>query len=97
MNLPEPIVYAISDDGISPHRLWDYGDGALLDTEVKRLGGTTAKMALYSESQVRETFEPVLREAQVAMIAGWCDMVVKSCMNIERLLSQENPIPSTPT
>jgi hypothetical protein len=43
----EPVAWAISYDGKTPYALWDYGDGALLDLEVKRLGGTASKMPLY--------------------------------------------------
>ena len=44
----EPVAWAISYDGETPGSLWDAGDGALLDLEVKRQGGTTRKMALYA-------------------------------------------------
>jgi hypothetical protein len=44
----EPVAWAISYDGKTPYTLWDYGDGALLDLEVKRLGGSACKMAMYT-------------------------------------------------
>ena len=44
----EPVAWAISYDGKTPYALWDYGDGALLDLEIKRLGGTASKMPLYA-------------------------------------------------
>jgi hypothetical protein len=44
----EPVAWAISYDGKTPYALWDYGDGALLDLEIKRLGGTWSKMPLYA-------------------------------------------------
>jgi hypothetical protein len=44
----EPVAWAISYDGKTPYALWDYGEGALLDLEVKRLGGTASKMPLYA-------------------------------------------------
>jgi hypothetical protein len=44
----EPVAWAISYDGKTPYALWDYGNGALLDLEVKRLGGTWSKMPLYA-------------------------------------------------
>lgn len=46
--LPEPVAWAISYDGKTPYALWPEGDGALLDTEIKRLGGTARKMPLYA-------------------------------------------------
>lgn len=46
--LPEPVAWAISNDGKTPYSLWTEGDGALLDTEIKRLGGTARKMPLYA-------------------------------------------------
>jgi hypothetical protein len=44
----EPVAWAISYNGKTPYALWDYGEGALLDLEVKRLGGTASKMPLYA-------------------------------------------------
>ena len=46
--LPEPTAWAISFDGKTPYKLSDYGDGALLDVEIKRHGGATCKLALYT-------------------------------------------------
>ncbi|MEQ6437177.1 hypothetical protein V8Z74_19420 [Comamonas sp. w2-DMI] len=48
--LPDPVAWAISYDGKTPYALWPEGDGALLDTEIKRLGGTARKMPLYAAS-----------------------------------------------
>ena len=45
---PEPVAWAISFDGETPYKLWDGGDCALLDIEVKRHGGKTRKMPLYT-------------------------------------------------
>ena len=47
----EPVAWAISYDGKTPHSLWHDGDGALLDLEVKRLGGSACKLALYAAPQ----------------------------------------------
>ena len=44
----EPVAWAISYDGVTPYTLWCVGDGALLDCEVKRQGGTTRKMPLFT-------------------------------------------------
>ena len=44
----EPVIWAISYDGVTPYTLWHEGDGPLLDCEVKRQGGTTQKMPLYT-------------------------------------------------
>lgn len=44
----EPVAWAISYDGVIPHALWQYGDEESLDSEIKRIGGTATKMALYS-------------------------------------------------
>jgi hypothetical protein len=44
----EPVIWAISYDGVTPYTLWHEGDGALLDLEVKRQGGTTQKMPLFT-------------------------------------------------
>ena len=44
----EPVVWAISYDGKTPYTIWPDGDGALLDLEVKRQGGTTCKLPLYT-------------------------------------------------
>jgi hypothetical protein len=55
----QPITWAISRDGKTPYLLWDSGDGALLDLEVKRHGGTTCKMPLYAAPvAMHETAEP---------------------------------------
>lgn len=43
-----PVGWAISYDGKTPYALWAEGDGALLDLEVKRQGGTACKMGLYA-------------------------------------------------
>ena len=44
----EPVIWAISYDGVTPYTLWHEGDGPLLDCEVKRQGGTTQKMPLFT-------------------------------------------------
>ena len=44
----EPVIWAISYDGVTPYTLWHEGNGPLLDYEVKRQGGTTQKMPLYN-------------------------------------------------
>jgi hypothetical protein len=67
----EPLTCAISYDGKTPYALWDYGDGALLDLEVKRLGGTWSKMALYAAPEARKPYpsyaaEEATRSKQVA-------------------------------
>lgn len=47
----EPAAWAISyDGGKTPYSLWEGGDGALLDLEIKRMGGSAQKMALYTAS-----------------------------------------------
>ena len=51
---PEPVAWAISFDGETPYTLWDGGDCALLDIEVKRHGGKTRKMPLYTAPPKRE-------------------------------------------
>ena len=60
----EPIAHAISYDGKTPYSLWIAGDGALLDLEVKRQGGTTSKMALYTADQLAAA---VLREREACL------------------------------
>ena len=40
---PVPNGWAISYDGKTPYAIWPEGDGALLDLEVKRQGGTCCK------------------------------------------------------
>ncbi len=47
----EPVAWAISYDGKTPYAIWPDGDGALLDLEVKRQGGTTCKLPLYTHAQ----------------------------------------------
>ena len=44
----EPVDWAISYDGVTLYTLWCEGDCALLDCEVKRHGGTTRKMPLFT-------------------------------------------------
>lgn len=44
----EPVIWAISYDGVTPYTLWHEGDGPLLDCEVERQGGTTQKMPLFT-------------------------------------------------
>jgi hypothetical protein len=44
----QDVFWAISYDGKTPYSLWHEGDGALLDLEVARQGGTTCKMPLYT-------------------------------------------------
>jgi hypothetical protein len=56
----EPVAWAISYDGKTPYSLYEYGDCALLDLEVKRIGGTACKMPLYLHPPRRESeSEPV--------------------------------------
>ena len=47
----EPVSWAISYDGKTPYKLWDYSDGALLDAEIAHAGGTASKMPLYAAPQ----------------------------------------------
>ena len=70
----EPLTWAISYDGKTPYALWDDGDGALLDLEIKRLGGTWSKMALYAAPEARKPYpsyaaEEATRSKQVAHAA----------------------------
>ena len=70
---PEPVAWAISYDGETPYTLWDGGDCALLDIEVKRHGGKTRKMPLYASPPKRES-EPVVDKSAAIRIAtslGW--------------------------
>ena len=70
---PEPVAWAISYDGETPYALWDGGDCALLDIEVKRHGGKTRKMPLYTSPPKREQ-EPVIDKSAAIRIAtslGW--------------------------
>lgn len=50
----EPVAWAISYDGKTPYAIWSDGDGALLDLEVKRQGGTTCKLPLYTSPPARK-------------------------------------------
>ena len=50
----EPVAWAISYDGETPYAIWPDGDGALLDLEVKRQGGTTCKLPLYISAPAQE-------------------------------------------
>ena len=72
---PEPVAWAISYDGETPYALWDGGDCALLDIEVKRHGGKTRKMPLYTSPPKREPeSEPVIDKSAAIRIAtslGW--------------------------
>ena len=56
----EPVIWAISYDGVTPYTLWHEGDGALLDLEVKRQGGTTQKMPLYTRPMPVQSAEHCL-------------------------------------
>ena len=47
----EPVFWAISYDGKTPSSLFSRQDCALLDLEVRRLGGTACKLPLYAASQ----------------------------------------------
>ena len=47
----EPVAWAISYNGKTPYKLWDYSDGALLDAEIAHVGGTASKMPLYAAPQ----------------------------------------------
>jgi hypothetical protein len=52
----EPVAWAIGYGG-KPLYLWNDGDGAQLDLEVKRQGGDCQKMALYLAPQPREPIQ----------------------------------------
>jgi hypothetical protein len=70
----EPVAWAISYDGKTPYALWDYGEGALLDLEVKRLGGTASKMPLYAAPVApapEQQAEPYTYERQKAAFEVW--------------------------
>ena len=59
----EPVAWAITYDGDLPYSLWHSGDGPLLDNEVKRLGGTVRKMALYAApAPLRELSDDEIQE-----------------------------------
>ena len=68
-----PVIWAISYDGVTPYTLWHEGDGPLLDCEVKRQGGTTQKMPLFTRpmpaQDVTELVE-VLQWLRDAMTEG---------------------------
>ena len=56
----EPVIWAISYDGVTPYTLWHEGDGPLLDGEVKRQGGTTQKLALFTRPMPVQSAEHCL-------------------------------------
>lgn len=64
----EPVAWAISYDGKTPYAIWPDGDGALLDLEVKRQGGTTCKLPLYTFPPARK---PLTDEQIDAAVKAW--------------------------
>ena len=82
---PEPVAWAISFDGETPYTLWDGGDCALLDIEVKRHGGKTRKMPLYTSPP--ETAE-LMRE-----IAALSANALDDYKMIQSLMAEREPEP----
>ena len=64
----EPAAWAISYDGETPYAIWPDGDGALLDIEVKRQGGTTCKLPLYTSPPARK---PLTEPQKQALAENW--------------------------
>ena len=54
----EPAARAISYDGQTPYRLWHEGDGPLLDLEIRRIGGTAKKLAIYTDAPPAQPAAP---------------------------------------
>ena len=46
----EPVAWAITYDGKTPHVMWPFGNAGI-DAEIKRIGGSASKMALYLSPQ----------------------------------------------
>ena len=69
----EPVIWAISYDGVTPYTLWHEGDGPLLDCEVKRQGGTTQKMPLFTAAPAPQTEEPVATDNMNHPLRTWKD------------------------
>ena len=69
----EPLTWAIAYKG-APYRLWEHGDGPLLDSEVRRQGGDYHKMALYGAPQHHTAqhlhMSEAYAEAKVAAVAA---------------------------
>lgn len=70
----EPVAWAISYDGATPCSIWSYGDGALLDLEVRRIGGSASKMPLYTSPQQEPDRLDSLGPDKIrgAVARGWC-------------------------
>jgi hypothetical protein len=69
----QDVFWAISYDGKTPYSLWNGGDGALLDLEVARQGGSACKMPLYTAQRtwvglIQQERKDIWREA-----IGWGD------------------------
>lgn len=84
----EPVAWAISYDGVQPYSLWDFGDGPLLDLEVKRLGGAWKKMPLYTSPS------PAPLSEEEMILRGWrrCAVgqsVTQYCGQLEAAVAAE--------
>ena len=89
----EPVAWAISYDGITPYTLWHEGNGPLLDYEVKRQGGTTQKMPLYTRPMPAQDVKDAeryqwLREYMISSATVYDDLIVaaNSSVSFDRVI-----------
>jgi len=84
----EPVIWAISYDGKTPYAIWFDGDGALLDLEIKRLGGTACKMPLYTSSTAQRPWVGLTKEERDELWYrfGYMDLMIA----IEAKLKEKN-------
>jgi hypothetical protein len=90
----EPVAWAISYDGKTPYAIWPDGDGALLDLEVKRQGGTTCKLPLYTSPPAQRTWvrltnnelQPIANEYRI-LFGSWVEDFARA---IEAKLKEKN-------
>lgn len=89
----EPVIWAISYDGVTPYTLWHEGNGPLLDYEVKRQGGTTQKMPLYTRPMPAQDVKDAeryqwLREYMISSATVYDDLIVaaNSSVSFDRVI-----------
>lgn len=73
----EPVAWAISYDGVTPYTLWCEGDGALLDCEVKRQGGTTRKMPLFTRPMPAQDVTELVELTDAQILTLWEETYVQ--------------------
>ena len=72
-----PVIWAISYDGVTPYTLWHEGDGPLLDCEVKRQGGTTQKMPLFTRPMPAQDVTELVELTDAQILTLWEETYVQ--------------------